>query len=259
MGEMHEQNERLTDVWNAIVEAGRQVVRDKHVTEDELHTASRFLQELGAQNFLVGLVDMMFATAASETHAAESGVQKANLEGPLYRPGAPVRHNGVLYDKQPSDQARFLTLSGRVFNAETGAAIAGAELDFWQSDEFGRYDAEGYNLRGIVVSDAEGNYELKTIAPAPYTMHEDDLISDLFGMLGRHAYRSAHLHLKIRVAGQVVLTTQFFDPHSKYLEDDVVIGAVRPDVMMKFVEVDGGPAGQPGYQAVFDFPVRLAR
>jgi catechol 1,2-dioxygenase len=257
MGTTREPNERLVEVWDALVEAGRQVVRDKHVTEDELHEASRFLQELGAQKLLVGLVDTLFATAASQTQAARAGVRKANLEGPLYRPGAPLRLDGVLYDKEPSDSARFLTLRGRVFDAATGAGIGGAELDFWQSDEFGVYDDEGFNLRGVLLSDADGGYELKTIVPAPYTFHEDDLISDLFGMLGRHAYRSAHIHLKVRVGGREVLTTQFFDPGSKYLQDDVVVGAVRPDVTMEFAEVDGADTDRPGYEATFDFPLAL--
>lgn len=252
-----DKNQRLTELFDAFVEAGRRVVEEKLVTEDELHIGSRFLQELGNQRFLVGLIDMAFATAASEAHAGLAGVQKANLEGPLYLPGAPLRADGVLYEQVPSAVARFVTLRGRVFDAATGIGIPGAELDFWQTDEFGVYDLTGYHFRGIVLSDDDGAYTVKTILPEPYTMHEDDLISDLFGMMGRHAFRSAHIHLKVRVAGREVLTTQFFDPASDYLDDDVVTGAVRPDVMMDVQEVSTGRSGRREFEATFDLPVTL--
>lgn len=255
--ENKEPNERLVEIWDALVEAGREVVKAKKVTEDELHVAAQYLQEMGAQRFIVGLVDTLFATAASETHASLGGVQKANLEGPLYKPGAPVRQDGRILEHPPTDRARFLTLRGRVFDQATGAPVAGAEMDFWQSDEYGTYDLEGYHLRGVVLTDSEGRYELKTIVPSPYTLHEDDLFSDLFAMLGRHSYRSAHIHLKVRVSGHEVLTTQFYDPGSKYLDDDYVVGAVRPDLMMNFTEVTT-PGSAVSYEAVFDFPLALS-
>lgn len=250
-------DQRLLEIFDAFVEAGRQVVRHKLITEDELHVGSRFLQELGAQGFLVGLVDTVFATAAAQVQAELAGVRKANLEGPLYVPGAPVRADGVLYEQLPSDAARFVTLRGRVFDVETGAGIPAAELDFWQTNEFGEYDLTGYHFRGVVHSDHTGDYQVKTILPEPYTMHEDDLVSDLFRKMGRHAFRSAHIHLKVRVAGREVLTTQFFDPASDYLDDDYVTGAVRPDLMMAVQEVADAQSGRKTYEARFDIPVTL--
>lgn len=251
-------NGRLTEIWDALVEAGRQVVKEKLVTEDELHIASQYLQEMGSQGFIVGLVDSLFATAAAETQASLAHVQKANLEGPLYKSGAPVRVDGNILEHAPTGGARYLTLRGRVFDQDSGDPVAGAEMDFWQADEFGAYDLQGYHLRGVVLTDDQGNYRLETIVPSPYTLHDNDMVSDLFAMLGRHAYRSAHIHLKIRVAGHEVLTTQFYDPGSPYLEDDYVVGAVRSDLMMTFTEVTDPNTGKVHSEAEFDFPLALS-
>lgn len=248
-------NARLVDVWDAFVDAAREIVREKNITEDELHAASQFMQRLSAEGFLVGVVDMMLATAASENQASMENVHKANLEGPLYREGAPIRKDGVLYEGEPSERAKLLTVTGRVFDSETGAPISGAELDFWQADQDGLYDLQGFNLRGIVLSDDEGRYDLHTIVPEAYTTHEDDLVADLFGMMGRHAYRSAHIHLKVRVGGEHVLTTQFFDSGSRFLDTDVVIGAVRDDVMMERIEIDTPDGERARHTGTFDIPV----
>jgi protocatechuate 3,4-dioxygenase beta subunit len=248
-------NERLVEVWDAFVEAARQVVREKSVTEDELHAASRFAQRLGAEGFVVGLVDMVLATAASETAAEKAKIQKANLEGPLYKAGAPIRAGGSILESQPSPDASFLTVTGRVFDVATGEGVPGAELDFWQADERGLYDMEGFDLRGVVISGDDGAYTLHTIVPGDYTTHQDDLVADFFGMMGRHAYRSAHIHLKVWVDGEQVLTTQFFDSCSPILETDVVIGAVRSDLMMERKLVGEGAGGRCCFETTFDIPV----
>ena len=95
----------------------------------------------------------------------------------------------------------ILYLSGQVQDAK-GRPLAGAQIELWQANAFGRYahpsdsDASGpldpgFQGYALLSTDAQGNYRLKTIKPAPYTM------------------RTAHLHLKV-ASGTTRLTTQMF-------------------------------------------------
>jgi protocatechuate 3,4-dioxygenase beta subunit len=45
--------------------------------------------------------------------------------------------------------------------------IAGAELEWWQADDRGRYDLRGFALRGRQRTDDRGRYTLVTIVPGP--------------------------------------------------------------------------------------------
>jgi protocatechuate 3,4-dioxygenase beta subunit len=86
-----------------------------------------------------------------------------------------------------------LLLSGRVLTLAC-APVAGATLDFWQADAGGTYDNSGYRLRGNQLTDAAGRYHLETIVP------------------GEYPGRTEHIHVKVRVPGKAVLTTQLYFP-----------------------------------------------
>jgi protocatechuate 3,4-dioxygenase beta subunit len=140
-----------------------------------------------------------------------------------------------------------------VFDVATDEPIEGAVLDFWQADEFGNYHAE--HLRGKIRSSSDGSYVLHTIVPEAYTLHADDSVAELFALLGRHAYRAAHIHLKVWIDGAEALTTQFFDSGSRFLDSDYVVGAVRPElVVARELDPDSSP-DNPSYRMHFDIPV----
>jgi protocatechuate 3,4-dioxygenase beta subunit len=254
MGERPAVNERLVEIWDAITSAVRDVVDELRITEDEIHLGSRFLQRVGEERCLVGLIDMCLATAAADRAARDRGVLMANVEGPLYLAGAPRRDDGVIIERELEADAPLLDVTGRVYDTRTGEPIAGAELDFWQTDHHGVYDTTGYHMRGVLLSAEDGTYELHTVLPRPYTLHEDDLLADLFAMLGGHPYRSAHIHLKVRVDGTEVLTTQFYDSESPFLEDDCVIGAVRPELVIERQVAESGE-GRQRFRMTFDVPI----
>jgi len=78
------------------------------------------------------------------------------------------------------------------------------------------------------------------VLPFDYPQHQDDPIGELLEAMGVEVYRAAHIHLKVRVAGQERLTTQFFMAESPHLASDYVVGAVTPDLVIpKQVTVDG--------------------
>jgi protocatechuate 3,4-dioxygenase beta subunit len=74
-------------------------------------------------------------------------------------------------------KGQVVYLSGRVLDT-TGAAIAGAHVELWQTNMHGRYDHpadpnpapldENFEGFGTAVTGADGRYAFKTIKPAAY-------------------------------------------------------------------------------------------
>lgn len=110
-------------------------------------------------------------------------------EGPYFKPQSPLRASLV----EPGMGGERLHLIGRV--TTTGCRpVAGAMLEFWQADDAGRYDNAGFRLRGHLIADAEGRYDLTTIRP------------------GRYPGRTPHIHVKVAAPGGRPLTTQLYFP-----------------------------------------------
>lgn len=118
-------------------------------------------------------------------------------EGPFYSDGPPERTNirdGV--------DGTTLTVTGQVVDT-TCAAVPGAILDFWQTDDAGNYDNRGYTLRGWQRADDKGRFTLVTIVP------------------GLYPGRTRHIHVKVQSAEDApVLTTQLYFPDEPMNETD---------------------------------------
>lgn len=242
---------RLDAIWKRVVADMKIVVRDFQITQDELHTAGDFLNRLGQVHMCRSLIDVALAmTSVDVTGGSRKGTRQ-NLEGPYHRPH-PERTDGALYDGAVPEGMPPLELRGIVRDAETGAPLPGALLDFWQADSNGTYDRAGSHLRGFVTADAEGRYVLRTVLPDDYAEHDHDPIGELFRAMGKHNTRAAHIHLKASIDGCVVLTTQLFMPTSGFLETDYVEGAVSDDLVVALE-----PAGD-GYAGVFDIHLDVA-
>jgi catechol 1,2-dioxygenase len=249
--------ERLQEVAFAVVDAIQPVIREKQVTQDELHAAAAFLNRIGAAGFFPSLLDISFAMAVVDRERAGVPGTRSNLEGPEYRPGAPVRPDGSVLDRDPGPDAKLLTLRGRLTDAVTGDPIDGAELDFWQADEDGIYDRVTWHLRGIVQTGEDGSYTLQTVVPQDYSQHDGDVIGELLELMGRENYRAAHIHLKIHVDGETRFTTQFFHQFSPHLDSDYVVGAVSDDLIVN-LRPAGTVDGRESYEGTFDIALAPA-
>jgi protocatechuate 3,4-dioxygenase beta subunit len=136
--------------------------------------------------------------------------------GPFYPPTKPADSDADLTQvagHKGRAQGTVLYVEGRVLDVD-GRPLAGAELELWQANAFGRYihpadteasgpldpDFQGYaRLR----ADSEGRYRIKTIKPAPYTG------------------RTPHIHFSV-AAGGTRLTTQMFFADEPGNERDVL-------------------------------------
>lgn len=113
----------------------------------------------------------------------------AQAEGPYFKAGAPQRQSLL----EPGMPGTRLVVQGRVLT-QSCVPVAGARLDFWQTDAQGEYDNTGYRMRGHQFTDDAGQYRLETVVP------------------GRYPGRPPHIHVKVSIPNGRTLTTQLYFP-----------------------------------------------
>ena len=167
-------------------------------------------------------------TAAQETNSdAEPPAASSILDGF----GAPITAAG-----------NILIVSGRVLDVN-GNPLAGAAVEFWQTDASGVYDHPGdpgtnsrdtgFQFYGTSITDAGGNYSFRTLLP------------------GRYEPRPPHIHVKVRLNGTELLTTQF------YFAEDGTTGGVGGGIenLLMTLEQDTASDGSLVNVATFDVVV----
>jgi protocatechuate 3,4-dioxygenase beta subunit len=113
----------------------------------------------------------------------------AQTEGPYFTPNSPERAS-LLEAGVDGDR---LTVAGTVLATDC-RPLRRALLDFWQADDAGQYDNQGYRLRGHQFTDADGRFRLETVVP------------------GLYPGRTRHIHVKVQAPNRPVLTTQLYFP-----------------------------------------------
>lgn len=126
-------------------------------------------------------------TDATEFDSAATCTQTAELtEGPFYFDVDKIRSD-IREDREGAE----LRLGIRVRDADC-SPLADAVVDVWHCDATGNYSAEGETyLRGAQVTNRKGVVEFTTIYP------------------GWYPGRTVHIHAKVHIEKQTVLTTQF--------------------------------------------------
>lgn len=165
------------------------------------------LSVLTMLSFTILLLQFSFAqtgiTNTSQTSEVQSqtkgvitpcNVTESTLQGPEYKAEPPLKEGQAFAKGIEGEQ---LVLSGRVINVMTCKPVQGAVLDIWQSNSSGDYDYTGFNLRGKIVTDKDGNYVLDTVYP--------ERIRGEGNMT-----RPSHIHVIVGVPGQPLVTTQIY-------------------------------------------------
>jgi protocatechuate 3,4-dioxygenase beta subunit len=141
----------------------------------------------------------------------------AQTEGPYFTPNSPERTSlitsGITGTK--------LVLTGAVVNTRC-EPVARALVDFWQADDDGEYDNQGYSLRGHQFTDAQGRYSLTTVMPGIYTG------------------RTRHIHVKAQAPNEAVLTTQLYFPGEAQNASD---GIFREECVIDIADAASGKTG----------------
>lgn len=130
-------------------------------------------------------------------------------QGPFFTPDSPERTNLREADLPGTP----LLLRGYVLNTAC-EPIPGALLEFWQADDAGVYDNEGFRLRGHQLADEAGRWTLETIMP------------------GRYPGRTRHVHVRVQPPGGELLVTQLYFPDEPANDGDFLFDLallVEPD------------------------------
>lgn len=243
------ENERLRVVVDRMVQGLHEAAAELRITEDELRTGLRFLTEVGRKDEFPLLSDVLGVSVLVDemTHDGSDGAGTAtSVEGPFYKPGAPELEPPyeLASDDEPGE---VLVVSGQVTDAASGAPLEAAMLDAWQANAAGVYDTQDaslgeFHLRGRMLTGPDGRYAFRTVVPPPYEIPKDGPVGALLRQLGRHAYRPAHLHLKVTAEGYAPLTTMVYFAEDPYLDSDT-IGAVKDPLVIPLDRRD--ESGEP--------------
>jgi catechol 1,2-dioxygenase len=248
--------ERVDDVARALLRAVHAVIREKNVSYPEFQAAKQWLMDVGETGEWPLFLDVFAEHVVEEVAARTQGGTVGSIQGPYYIPGQRRLDSPATLPARPDEQGDPLVLSGQVTDLD-GKPVAGAELDVWQADSAGYYsgfapDIPEGNLRGVVVADDEGRFEINTVQPAPYQIPTDGPTGKLIAAAGWHAWRPAHLHLFVRAPGYRRITSQLYFAGGEWLDSDIA-EATKPELVL-----DPQPGDDGRLHSSYDFVLEPA-
>ncbi|MBC3191837.1 catechol 1,2-dioxygenase [Pseudonocardia sp. C8] len=248
--------ERVSAVVSSLLAGIHETIRTESVTYDEFRAAKQFLIEVGEGGEWPLLLDVFVEHVVEDVAARDQHGTKGSILGPYYLPGQLRLDSPATLPRRADEKGTPLALSGQVRDTE-GTPLPGAEVEIWQADEQGYYSGfaphvpDG-NLRAVVVADADGRFEIRTIEPAPYRIPTDGPTGTLIEAAAWHPWRPAHLHLLVGAPGMRTITTQLYFRGGEWLDSDVA-SATKPELILDPVD-----AGDGTHVVEYDFVLERA-
>jgi protocatechuate 3,4-dioxygenase beta subunit len=259
LAEMHRTPDpRTRELLELLVKHLHAFVREARLTDKEFQEAIALVNAIGKHTtpshneamLLSGALGVSNLVCLLNNGARGTRATQANNLGPFYRAGSPPCANGDSIVRSPTPGEPLL-FRGKVVD-EHGGALAGAEVDVWQSSPKGLYENQDptqaeMNLRGRFVTDADGAFGFRSVKPAGYPVPTDGPTGVLLAAQKRHNMRPAHLHFLIHQPGYKTIASQVYDPDDPYLETDSQFGVTRA-LIGNFTRARSG-----GYELSFTF------
>lgn len=248
--------ERVDEVARAVLLGVHQAIRDHDVTYPEFQAAKQWLMDVGEGGEWPLFLDVFVEHVVEEVAARTQDGTKGSIQGPYYLPDQETLPWQTALPMRPDEKGTPLVFAGQVRDLD-GNPVAGAELDIWHADDDGYYsgfapDIPAGNLRGVVVGDGQGRFEITTVQPAPYQIPTDGPTGRLIAAAAWHAWRPAHLHLMVRAPGHRTITTQLYFQGGEWLDSDVA-EATKPELVL-----DPRPHEDGRLRATYDFVLEPA-
>ncbi len=249
--------ERVNRLATRAVQALNDIVLEERVTYDEYNALKAWLIKVGEDGEWPLFLDVWLEHSVEEVATDHREGNKGSIEGPYYVPKAPTMDTPMTMPMREDEAGTPLVFKGQLRSTD-GSPLPHGQVELWQADAKGLYSqfAEGvpeWNLRGIVIADENGNFQINTIEPAPYQIPTEGACGQLIAAAGWHAWRPAHLHLKAVADGHELLTAQLYFPGDEHNDDDVA-SAVKPELMLDLQD-DGQGGKVTTYDIVLD-PIR---
>lgn len=227
--------ERVSAVVTSMLDGIHSAIRDHQVSYAEYQAAKQWLIDVGEGGEWPLFLDVFVEHEVEAVAARTQQGTKGSILGPYYLPDAPKLPAVTTMPMRKDEPGTTLVFTGQVRDTD-GDPIGGAELDVWHADHEGYYSGfaphipDG-NLRGVVVTDGEGRFEVTTIQPDPYMIPHDGPTGQLIEAAGWHPWRPAHLHLIVRAPGYRPITTQLYFTGGDWLNNDVA-QATKPELVL---------------------------
>jgi len=179
---------------------------------------------LSRRMVLEGIASLLGGACATDAFAAAAKscrLTERDIIGPYYRFGAPFQTTLA----GPNEPGERFIISGKVYSSDCRSPLPNTLIEIWQANSAGLYDTEkpgnftehvDFHLRGMMLTDQQGNYEFETIMPGRYPVP-----SNLPG-LEKYAglTRPAHIHFRVAESLHVPLTTQLYFRDDPYIAKD---------------------------------------
>lgn len=248
--------QRVDTLATELITAVHDVVRRHKVTYAEYDALKAWLIQVGQDGEWPLFLDVWIEHVVEEVTSESRQGSKGTIEGPYYVPDAPQLPAEATLPMRDGEAGTPLLFQGKVTSVG-GTPLSGATVEIWHADNDGYYSqfAPGlpeWNLRGHVVADDQGNFKIHTIQPAPYQIPTDGSCGRLIAAAGWHAWRPAHLHLKVSAPGHQLITTQLYFQGGSHVEDDIA-QAVKPELVLAPTPVVDGNANGQGNEVTYDF------
>jgi catechol 1,2-dioxygenase len=243
---------RVNAIARDALAALHDVIRKHQVTYEEYDALKAWMIRVGDDGEWPLFLDVFVEHVIEAVANAPREGSKGSIEGPYYVPGAPVLGSHATLPMRAGEAGQPLVFQGQV-RAVDGTPVPGAQLELWQADDAGFYSQFApalppWNLRGAFITDSEGKFAIRTIQPAPYMIPHDGACGALIEVAGWHAWRPAHLHLKVSAPEHLLITTQLYFPGDPHNDDDIA-QAVKPELIL-----DPKPAADgSGLEVTYDF------
>jgi catechol 1,2-dioxygenase len=244
--------DRVSTLAGRAIQALNDIVLEEKVTYAEYNALKAWLIRVGEDGEWPLFLDVWLEHSVEEVASEHRKGSKGTIEGPYYVANAPQRAWDGTIPMREDEPGTPLLFTGQV-RAVDGTALPGAIIELWHADSLGFYSqfAPGlpeWNLRGVFVANDEGRFRIETMRPAPYQIPTDGACGALIDAAGWHAWRPAHLHLKVSAPGHELITTQLYFPGDPHNDDDIA-GAVKPELLLDPSRREDGE----GEIVVYDF------
>ncbi|MCW7945701.1 catechol 1,2-dioxygenase [Streptomyces hygroscopicus] len=247
--------QRVDTLVSELLAAAHDIIRRHKVTYAEYDALKSWLIQVGEDGEWPLFLDVWLEHVVEEVANENREGSKGTIEGPYYVPGSPRLPAETTLPMRDGEKGTPLAFQGQVKSVE-GTPLSGATVEIWQADDDGFYsqfapNVPEWNLRGTVVTDEQGNFKIHTIEPAPYQIPTDGSCGKLIAAAGWHAWRPAHLHLKVSAQGRRLITTQLYFKGGEHVADDIA-SAVKPELILDPVAVADGDGREVTYDFVLD-------
>ncbi|NMN99536.1 catechol 1,2-dioxygenase [Antrihabitans stalactiti] len=228
--------ERLAAIAKDALGALHKVILDHNVTYPEYRVFKQWLIDVGEGGEWPLFLDVFIEHAVEEVLARSRKGTKGSIEGPYYLADAPELPSVCTLPMREEDKKITpLVFSGQVTDLD-GNGLGGAVVELWHADNDGFYSGfaphlPDWNLRGKIITDDEGRYEVTTIQPAPYQIPTDGPTGQFIEAQHGHPWRPAHLHLIVSAPGKESVTTQLYFSGGEWLDSDVA-SATKPELIL---------------------------